>query len=96
MKAKSLQAHNGIHIQHTRGTILRNVFDLQLRVVVSISQSTKHRVTLFHYVVSSLMTPFITINIIVNMLKTSAKVQKDFENDAFQAEKDMIDSFFLG
>jgi hypothetical protein len=37
----------GIRIQHTRGIRLRNVFDLQLRVVVSISQSTKHRVTLF-------------------------------------------------
>ncbi len=41
----------GIHIQHTRDIKLRNVFDLQLIVVVSTSQSTKHRVTLFHYVV---------------------------------------------
>ena len=30
---------------------LRIVFDLQLIVVISTSQSTKHRVTLFHYVV---------------------------------------------
>jgi len=26
----------------------------------------------------------------------AANIRKDFENDAFQAEKDMIDSFFLG
>lgn len=45
----------GLHFQHSRGIKLYVVFDLQLNVVVSISQSTKHRVTLFHHVVS----PFI-------------------------------------
>ena len=60
----SPQAHNGIRIQHTRGIILRNVFDLQLRVVVSTSQSTKHRVTLFHYVVSSPIAPPTSMGII--------------------------------
>ena len=33
--------------------LLRIVFNLQLIVVVSYCQPTKHRVTLFHYVVSS-------------------------------------------
>jgi len=47
----SLHAHNGICFQHTRDILLRIVFDLQLSVVISTSQSTKHRVTLFHYVV---------------------------------------------
>ena len=49
----SLHAHNGIYYQHTRVIILYIVFDLQLIVVVSTSQSTKHRVTLFPYVVLS-------------------------------------------
>ena len=47
----SLHAHNGIYYQHTRVIILYIVFDLQLIVVVSTSQSTKHRVTLFYNVV---------------------------------------------
>ena len=41
----------GTHIQHSRGIILRIVFDMHGDVVISTSQSTKHRVTLFHYVV---------------------------------------------
>ena len=31
-----------------------------------------------------------------HVFNLAANIQKDFENDAFQAEKDMIDSFFLG
>ena len=41
----------GIQFQHTRGIILRVVFGTQSTVVISISQSTKHRVTLFRNVV---------------------------------------------
>ena len=43
----------GYIFQHTRGIILRIVFGKQSLMVVSDSQSTKHRVTLFHYVVSA-------------------------------------------
>ena len=39
--------------QHTRGIILNIVFGKQSFVVISDDQSTKHRVTLFHYVVFS-------------------------------------------
>ncbi len=41
----------GIHTQHSRGILLRIVFDLHSVVVISGSQSTKHHVTLFYYVV---------------------------------------------
>ena len=47
----SLQAHNGIRNQHSRDIKLCDVLGKQLMVVISDSQSTKHRVTLFHYVV---------------------------------------------
>ena len=43
----------GIRIQHSCGIKFRNVFDLHADVVISDSQSTKHRVTLFHYVVQT-------------------------------------------
>ena len=64
----SPHAHNGTHIQHTRDILLRYVFGKQLIVVVSTSQSTKHRVTLFLYVVSSPKAPPISIGFIVNGL----------------------------
>jgi hypothetical protein len=64
----SPQAHNGIHFQHTRDIKLCNAFDLQLIVVISTSQSTKHRVTLFRYVVTSLATPSASADIIVTSL----------------------------
>ena len=40
-----------LYYQHTRGIKLRNVFDTHAVVVISISQLTKHRVTLFYDVV---------------------------------------------
>lgn len=46
----SLHAHFGELLQHTRGINSAFVIDLQSNVVISDSQSTKHRVTLFHYV----------------------------------------------
>ena len=52
MKAWLAFTHTtGIHVQHSRGIILRIVFDTHLLVVISDCQSTKHRVTLFRYVV---------------------------------------------
>lgn len=54
----------GIRIQHSRDIKLRIVFDLQLIVVISDSQSTKHRVTLFRYVVSSPAAPPTSMDII--------------------------------
>ena len=65
MKAWIAFTHTtGTRIQHTRGIILRIVFDLQSSVVISISQSTKHRVTLFRYVVISLVAPSTSMDII--------------------------------
>jgi len=58
----------GIRIQHTRGIKLRNVFDLHSVVVISGSQSTKHRVTLFLHVGSSPIAPPTSMDIIVNEL----------------------------
>jgi hypothetical protein len=48
-------------------------------VVISDNQSTKHRVTLFHYVVSSPITPPTSMGINFNGLLTGAKIQKDFK-----------------
>ena len=58
----SLHAHNGIQIQHTRDIKLRIAIDLQSLMVVSDSQSTKHRVTLFHYVVPACYLDFLVRN----------------------------------
>ena len=54
---KPSRTQRGYISQHTRGIILLIVFDLQLIVVISDSQSTKHRVTLFHYVASNPAVP---------------------------------------
>ena len=57
-----------IHILRNRGIILRNVLGTQSYVVISDDQSTKHRVTLFLYVVSSPIAPPISIGVNVNEL----------------------------
>ena len=72
----SPHAHNEIHIQHTRGIILRIVFGTQFFVVISTSQSTKHRVTLFHYVVLADICIFLTRSSIG--LRLGAKLRKRF------------------
>lgn len=75
----SPHAHDGIRFQHTRDIKLRIVFDLQLIVVISDSQSTKHRVTLFHYVVSIHIALPISMGIIVTWLLTGANIQNCFQ-----------------
>jgi len=64
----SLQAHNGYTYLRNRGIKLRNVFGTQSSVVISDDQSTKHRVTLFLYVVSSPIAPPTSMGINVNEL----------------------------
>ena len=58
----------GIRIQHSRDIILRIAFDQRSDVVISTSQSTKHRVTLFRYVVTSLAAPSVSADIIATSL----------------------------
>jgi len=69
----SLHAHTGkLYKYSTRGILLRNVFGKQSSVVISISQSTKHRVTLFLYVVSCPKSNVLHCQ----GLKTNAKIQR--------------------
>jgi hypothetical protein len=56
-------------------------------VVISDNQSTKHRVTLFHYVVSSPIAPPTSMSIIVNGLLTAAKIQNSYNIVRFFAKK---------
>ena len=69
----------GIHIQHTRGIILRIVFDTHLLVVISDCLSTKHRVTLFHYVVSNPKLRPPQWGIIIYGLYTGANIRNNIE-----------------
>ena len=60
----SLQAHNGVRKQHSRDINSALSLVSNLLVVISDDQSTKHRVTLFRYVVICLATLSATANII--------------------------------
>ena len=64
----ALKHTTGTRIQHSRDIILCIAFDLQSFVVISDCQSTKHRVTLFRYVVTSLAAPSASSDIIATRL----------------------------
>ena len=64
----AFQHTTGTRTQHSRDIKLRIVFDTHLFVVISDCQSTKHRVTLFRYVVTSLAAPSASTDIIATSL----------------------------
>ena len=84
-----LQAHNGIHFQHTRGIKLSVVFGTLCFVVISDNQSTKHRVTLFHYVV------YCSIHFVPRLKPISSSYAAKIVNKIDSVELKFNNSYFI-